>query len=154
MLKNCWIKSFRRFELLIVVLILTGCQSIPVDKSSSNLPSLYQQLGGATAIKIAVRKMVVRLHQDQKLSELFKETNDDELRQNFQDFICQLTDGGCEYQGAEMLDIHAELYITKGEFDHFVSLFIYSMEDANIPFDAQNKLLARLAKLRSEIIEL
>ncbi len=139
-----------RFVLLaIIVLVLLSCQS-----KTSNKQSLYQQLGGQAAIKSVIQRMVVRLHRDEKLAELFVDVDDKELKKNLTDFVCQISQGGCEYQGAEMVDIHAEMYVTKAEFDHFVTLFIYSMQDENIPFTAQNKLLARLAALRGQVIEL
>lgn len=115
--------------------------------------TLYDALGGRQSVEIAIDRMVVRLHNDKHLSELFNETNDKELKRNLVDFICQLSGGGCEYEGAEMLDAHSEMFITKGEFDRFVTLFIYSMDDAKIPFTAQNKLLKLLAEMRGEVIE-
>ena len=140
------------YLVLITFLVLTACQSkvIIFDKDST----LYAELGGATKINIAITVMVKRLHGDERLGDLFTDVNDVELIQNFNDFICQLSDGGCEYHGAEMEDTHVALFITKAEFDRFVSLFIYSMEDAKISFSAQNKLLKKLANLRDSVIEL
>jgi hemoglobin len=142
---------------LIMLTILLGCTSRAVNDSELavvDADSLYNELGGRQRLVVTVDNLIRRLHQDSRLSELFVEVNDIELKQNLVDFLCQVADGGCEYQGAEMLDIHSELFITKGEFDHFVTLFIYSMQDAKISFVAQNKLLARLAAMRSEVIEL
>jgi len=143
--------NFIQLSFLMSLFMLASCQS---QHSSIDNTSLYQQLGGEKSITRVINSMVTRLHHDPKLSELFVEVEDKELKRNFVAFICHLSGGGCEYQGAEMQDIHAELFITKAEFDRFVSLFIYSMEDENIPFLAQNKLLALLASLREEVIEI
>ena len=136
---------------IIIILMLASCQANKVTHSNQ---SLYQQLGGRVVIEGVINKMVYRLHHDTKLSELFVDVNDKELKINLESFICHLTGGGCNYQGAEMIDVHTELFITKAEFDRFVSLFIYSMEDEKINFSAQNKLLSRLALLRDQIIEM
>jgi len=141
---------------LLLILIIAGCQSssTKVSETQNVNNSLYLQLGGQETVNIAIISMVKRLHNDERLSELFNDVNDIELIQNFNDFICQLTGGGCEYQGATMEDIHTGLSISKAEFDRFVSMFIFSMQDANIAFPAQNKLLDKLAGLRDEVIEL
>lgn len=156
---NTFFRGYRFSGLLISImstLILFGCQSYTSNDVISDQEmdgSLYQQLGGKKAIKAVLYSMVSRLHRDDKLSELFFDVDDNELKNNLQDFICQLSGGGCDYHGANMLDIHTEMFITKAEFDRFVSLFIYSMQDANVPFTAQNKLLAKLAALREQVIE-
>ena len=147
-----------RFFVLIFAVLLTisSCQNntFNTNKVTDSNQTLYSQLGGEATINIAINSMIKRLHNDERLSELFNDVDDVELIQNFNDFICQLTGGGCEYNGATMEDIHAELFISKAEFDRFVSLFIFSMQDANITFRAQNKLLDKLAGLRGEVIEL
>ncbi len=146
--KRAYFKKF--IWVFISFILLTGCQSA----SYSPEQTLYQQLGGQSTVKSLIKVLVLRLHRDDRLSELFNDVDDKELSQNLQDFICHISDGGCEYQGAEMLDIHTEMFITKAEFDHFVSLFIFSMQDEAIPFLAQNKLLSLLADLRGEVIEI
>lgn len=146
--------KWRLSLLFAAIALLFGCQSTGHQQTKYNNESLYQQLGGQITIEKVIKRMVLRLHRDKKLTELFVDVDDKELKQNLIDFICQLSDGGCEYQGAEMIDINTEMFITKAEFDHFVSLFIFSMQDENISFTEQNKLLARLAALRGEVINL
>ena len=148
-------KTKCQFSIIILtVLFLFSCQSVSHLEENSNNDTLYQQFGGQAAVKLVIKRMVTRLHRDEKLTELFVDVDDNELRTNLEDFVCKISDGGCEYHGADMIDIHTEMLITKAEFDHFVTLFIYSMQDENIAFPAQNKLLARLAALRDQVIEL
>jgi len=144
--------SIQTIVYLFVIFMLASCQ-VGTSLSTTDT-SLYQQLGGSVVIKSVIKRTLVRLHRDKKLSEIFSEVDENEFTTNLDNFICQISGGGCEYQGAEMIDVHAELFITKAEFDHFVSLFIFSMRDEDVPFLAQNKLLALLAGLRHEVIEL
>ena len=148
--------KFRIVAWIMSALVFTGCQSLSNDGLLANplSDSLYAELGGQAAIEKLVNKFVARLHYDPRLKELFVETNKQELKQNIADFICEITDGGCDYQGASMEDIHSGLEITKGEFDYFVSLFILSMKCEEIPFKAQNRLLAKLAAMRGAVINL
>lgn len=101
--------------------------------------SLYIALGGKPAVDRLVSNFFYRLHNDRQLKELFVDSDKRELRQNIADFICEISDGDCEYQGVAMEDIHAGLEITEGEFDHFVTLFILTMKNLDIPFQAQNR---------------
>lgn len=148
--------KFRIVAWIMSVLFFTGCQSLSNDGLLSNprSNSLYAELGGQAAVEKLVSKFVTRLHYDPRLKELFVETNKQELKQNIADFICDIADGGCDYQGASMEDIHSGLEITKGEFDYFVSLFIFSMRSEEIPFKVQNRLLAKLAGIRGDVINL
>jgi hemoglobin len=56
------------------------------------------------------------------------------------------------YTGDSMLDVHAGMNINENHFNLMVDLLINAMDDANIPHNTQNKMLAKLATMRSDII--
>lgn len=143
-------------QLPIIVMLsflLAGCISNQTETRHQQ-QNLYAELGGKVVVDRLVKKFVRRLHHDAHLKELFVESDKQELQQNIADFICEISGGGCEYQGASMEDIHAGLDITEGEFDYFVTLFILTMKSEEIPFQAQNRLLAKLAAMRGDVIHL
>lgn len=139
--------------IITVIFLLASCVSNQTETRHQQ-KNLYAELGGQVAVDRLVNKFVRRLHHDARLKELFVESDKQELQQNIADFICEICGGGCEYQGASMEDIHAGLDITESEFDYFVTLFILTMKSEDIPFQAQNRLLAKLAAMRDDVIHL
>ena len=51
-----------------------------------------------------------------------------------------------------MKDVHADMDITKADFNALVEVLQVSMEAKGIPFGAQNRMLARLAPMHREVV--
>lgn len=63
-----------------------------------------------------------------------------------------LSRGPCEYTGDPMHVVHKGLNITERQFNAVVEDLQEAMVRLRLPEPAQNRLLARLAPLRGEII--
>lgn len=61
--------------------------------------------------------------------------------------FCSLTGGGCVYPGKNMTDAHVGMNITTAQFNALAEDLQFAMDAANVPFRAQNKLVARLAPM-------
>lgn len=129
----------------LLALLLGAC-------ASTREPSLYAELGGEDGIERLVGLMVERVHSDPRIGELFAETDLAYLGERLQEQICQIADGPCEYTGLPMADAHSGMDISEREFNWFVEDVEQAMREAGLPLATQNRLLARLAKLRAEII--
>jgi hemoglobin len=66
--------------------------------------------------------------------------------------LCLVADGPCEYTGDSMIDTHAGMGVTEGDFNAIVENMMAAMDKAEVPLGPQNRLLARLATFRGEII--
>ncbi len=113
--------------------------------------TLYQQLGGEAAIELITSKLLDRILTNPKIDFLFKETDREDLHQKIVDQICMETGGPCQYEGLDMVEAHSGMDIKYSEFDVFVEDFILAMEDADIPFRLQNKVLAIFAPMREDV---
>lgn len=113
--------------------------------------SLYQQLGGKPAIENITKHLIDRLLDNEKINFLFKETDREDLHIKIVDQICMETGGPCKYEGLDMVEAHSGMDIKYSEFDIFVEDFILAMEDAEIPFRLQNKVLAIFAPMREDV---
>ncbi len=51
-----------------------------------------------------------------------------------------------------MKKAHSGMDITKSDFNALVEVLQLSMDDQNIPFSVQNRMLARLAPMHREIV--
>ncbi|MCB1582907.1 MAG: group 1 truncated hemoglobin [Marinicella sp.] len=130
----------------MVFLILTL-----VTVTAHSEDSLYQQLGGKPAIEKITKHLLDRLLNNEKINFLFKETERDDLHIKIVDQICMETGGPCKYEGLDMVEAHSGMNIKYSEFDIFVEDFILAMEDAEIPFRLQNKVLAIFAPMREDV---
>ncbi len=137
-----------KFALLTIAFTLftfTGCANVGTN-------NLYTDLGGKEGVDKLVRSIVELSHNDPGIKVHFDGIDDDNLITQLNAQICMLADGGCTYEGLEMLDAHAGMELTEAEFDIFVDVVIKAMEANNISFSAQNRLLALFAPMRRDII--
>lgn len=61
--------------------------------------------------------------------------------------MCELMNGGCKYPGRDMKSSHANMKVNREAFNALVEQFQFAMDKHNVPFSAQNKLLAKLAPM-------
>ena len=132
---------------IVLIASLAGCSS------ASNL-TLYQQLDGQAGLQRLVDSFINQIGNDEQIIHYFEHANISHFREGFINHLCVLTDGPCEYTRDSMVDIHTGMHITEGDFNHVVDLLINAMNEQNISHTVQNKILAKMAPLRTEIIKI
>lgn len=138
----------RRLAILTLSLGLTACASTtPVADDS-----LYQALGGQTGIEQIVEGMLINIADNPRIVGHFANTDIDRLNQKLIEQFCVESGGPCEYTGDSMRDSHTGLDLTESDFNALVEALTDAMQDLDVPVTAQNRLLARLAPMRSDII--
>lgn len=114
--------------------------------------TLYRALGEKPGLVALMDTFVANIVADARIASQFKETNVDHLKAQLVDQICMVSGGPCEYKGASMKLIHANLDITKADFHALVEDLQAAMDVRGIPFATQNQLLARLAPMHRDVI--
>lgn len=114
---------------------------------------LYQQFGERAGLEAVTDALIELILADEKIAPLFENTDMASFKDHFVDFICMTMDGPCTYEGLEMEEVHTGMEITKAEFNGLVEQLYDAMETCSIPRAAQNELIARLARLRGQVIE-
>ena len=137
--------------LLSVALLCAGCASVSRPTSAPDA-SLYEALGGEPAVRQLVRDFTSMMARDDRVKEIFAFTDWGAFRPTMHDFLCQVSDGGCEYEGSDMRTAHRGVGITHAEFNVSVELMQKAMNKNRIPLSAQNRLLARLAGFHGDIV--
>lgn len=132
--------------LLATAMTLSGCQLL---NSSS---TLYDDLGGMPVIEKITDNFINEISYDQQIAQHFKDTKIDRFREKLIEQLCNVSDGPCQYSGDSMLDVHQKMNITETEFNRTVDLLVNAMNQAGVPHRVQNRLLARLAPMRPDII--
>ena len=113
---------------------------------------LYAALGEKAGIDRLAGDFVARLLRHPRIGAHFKDAKPEALQQSLAEQFCALSGGPCTYQGADMLDVHADMDINKGDFNALVEVLQRAMDAQGIAFSQQNRLLALLAPMHRDII--
>ena len=114
--------------------------------------ALFRALGERPGIDRIVDDFVPRLVADPRMSEFFKKTDQAHLKQMLAEQFCVVAGGPCTYTGLPMKTAHRDMDISKGDFNALVEVLQASMDAQHVPFATQNQLLARLAPMHRDIV--
>ncbi len=115
--------------------------------------SLYERLGGKDAIAAVVGDFRARSVADDRINAKFVQTDPARLEAMLVDQICEATGGPCTYTGRDMRQAHTDMAVTAAEFDAQVEILAASLNHFNVPQAEQDELLALLAPMRDDIVE-
>ena len=115
--------------------------------------SVYEQLGGETAIALAVDSFYDRMMADASLSHYFEGMDLEALRAHQRAFLAVALGGPEEYDGRSMRNAHSGLAITDDEFTSTVG----HLGDALLELGVTPELVAQIARrielMRAAIVE-
>ncbi|MEP6504112.1 MAG: group 1 truncated hemoglobin [Betaproteobacteria bacterium] len=143
---------------LCAAFLLAGAAPAARAQSAAPAPAasadnaLYLALGGQAGIARIVDDFVPRLVADPRTGEFFKKTNQAHLKEMLALQFCTVSGGGCVYTGIPMKTAHQDMDISKGDFNALVEVLQKSMSAQGVAFSTQNQLLARLAPMHRDII--
>ncbi len=130
-----------------LVMVLSGCATTPPA-------SLYAQLGEQAGVERLVDAIIVEVKASDSFDDLFAQTDFPYFRERLIEQICQISGGPCEYTGLPMEDAHSGMNISESEFTAFVEDVELAMRKIKLPLQTQNRLLARFAAMRAEVIRM
>jgi hemoglobin len=137
-----------RSLLLVIVLSLTACaQQAPKDDS------LYRDLGEQAGITRIVEGMLLNIAGDPRIVRHFENIDIVRLRDKLVEQICVEAGGPCTYTGDSMEESHKGQNLTPSDFNALVENLQDAMSAQGVPMPAQNRLLARLAPMRAQVID-
>jgi hemoglobin len=138
------------FRLLagLMLILLVGCAQQPARDDS-----LYQALGERAGIQRIVEGMLLNVAKDPRIVEHFRKVDIERLRDKLVEHLCVDSGGPCRYTGDSMAEAHKGQNLTRSDFNALVENLIAAMDAEKIPVPTQNRLIARLAPMRGEVIE-
>jgi hemoglobin len=137
-----------RTLLLAVVLSLVACAQQPPQDNS-----LYLALGQQAGITRIVEGMLLNIAADPRIVRHFANVDIVRLRDKLVEQICVEAGGPCTYTGDSMEESHKGQNLTRSDFNALVENLQAAMIAQAVAMPAQNRLLARLAPMRAQIIE-
>ena len=115
--------------------------------------SLYDRLGGQTAIVSVVDSFVGRVAADKRINKKFARSDIPRVKTMLVDQICNQTGGPCTYTGRSMKEAHRDMKVTEGEFNALVEDLVATLNQFNVPKAEQDELLTALGSMKADIIE-
>jgi len=137
-----------RSLLLVVVLTLAACAQQPAKDDS-----LYRDLGEQAGITRIVEGMLLNIAGDARIVRHFENIDIERLRDKLVEQICVEAGGPCTYTGDSMKESHKGQNLTPSDFNALVENLQDAMTAQGVAIPAQNRLLARLAPMRAQVID-
>ncbi|HEX5841193.1 MAG TPA: group 1 truncated hemoglobin [Pseudomonas sp.] len=134
--------------LLSLLLSLAACAQLPAGNDQ-----LYHELGAQAGITRIVEGMLLNIARDPRIAHHFDNIDIVRLRDKLVEQICVEAGGPCTYTGDSMEESHKGLHLTPGDFNALVENLEQAMNAEGIAIPAQNRLLARLAPMRGQVID-
>ena len=132
--------------------------AVALDASAQAQKSLYDRLGGKTAIVAVVDDFVANCAADTRINKFFAATAADKNRltafkNKLVDQICEAAGGPCKYTGRDMKTAHAGMGISNADFNALVEDLTKSLNTFKVAKAEQDQLLAVLGPMRPQIVE-
>jgi hemoglobin len=132
---------------LVLFVFAAACASPQLDRRP-----LYAQLGGEAGLAALVDRFLQELARDPDAAPQFRGVDVKRFRTQLTLHLCQTFDGPCRYEGASLAEVHRGMQISQREFNAVVEDLVRAMESLRLPTPVQNRVLARLAPLREQVV--
>ena len=111
----------------------------------------FQAFGGKEGLVKIMDDFMIGLVADPRTKPFFDNDKQTFIKAMLVEQMCELMNGGCKYAGRDMKTSHANMKVNREGFNALVEQFQFAMDKHNVPFSAQNKLLAKLAPMYRDI---
>ena len=142
---------------LILALPSTAAETTAMTHSANlgNKPmegtATFEAFGGKEGLVKIMDDFMIGLVADPRTKPFFDNNKQAFIKAMLVEQMCELMNGGCKYPGRDMTTSHANMKVNREAFNALVEQFQYAMDKHNVPFAAQNKLLAKLAPMYRQI---
>ena len=124
--------------------------AMPVQAQSND--ELYQQLGSQPGLVKLTDDFMQRLLADPRMNPFFKDVDQAHVKKELVIQFCEVSGGPCKRNGPDMKKVHSGIDVDRAAFNALVEVLQQSMDAQGIAFSAQNRLLAKLAPMHRDII--
>ncbi|MBM3568474.1 MAG: group 1 truncated hemoglobin [Alphaproteobacteria bacterium] len=135
--------------LALAPLLLAGCEMMAMQPKER---SLYDRLGGRTALVAVVDDFTARMAADDRVNKHFAKTDIPKFKAHLVDQLCQVSGGPCQYTGRDMPTAHKGMNVTLAEFDITGGHLAATLDKFNVPMREKNEVLSVAGSLRDQIV--
>jgi len=132
----------------------------PYEQSNANAGAapfenarLAEIFGGQDGIRAITDRTISLSTADPRISDIFASHDMVRLRRTLFEQFCFILGAGCDYTGRDMKGSHASMGVQRKDMNALVENLQQAMRENDIPFSAQNRLLAKLAPMSRDVVE-
>lgn len=129
--------------------VVVRAPTLPVITDDSNLYEAFGEREGLTKI---MDDFMIRLVANPATKPFFENSDQERIKLQLVEQFCVIMKGPCTYSGRSMAEVHKGTNIPERAFYALVEEFQKSANKFNVPFRAQNRLIAALAPMHRDII--
>lgn len=136
---------------------------LPVDSYSQNNSNagatpfetdrMAEIFGGHDGIRAITDRTIELSIADTRISAIFAGHDMVRLRRTLFEQFCFILGAGCDYTGRDMRASHGGMGVQRKDMNALVENLQQAMRERDVPFAAQNRLLAKLAPMSRDIVE-
>jgi len=116
-------------------------------------PSLYERLGGDSAVSALVDAFVGKVLADDRIRSAFARTNIPRFKLMLIDQLCAAAGGPCPYTGEDMKTAHRGRHIGAAQFDAMMEDLAISLDQLRVAAAERRDVLAMAESMRADIVQ-
>ena len=116
------------------------------------LRPVLEQFGGEAGLTRLMDTFMAGLLADEQMGPFFANADQARVKRQLVEQFCVILGGDCTYTGRDMKSSHAGMGVDRADFNRLVEVLQVAMDQHDVPFSAQNKLLAKLAPMHREVV--
>jgi hemoglobin len=117
----------------------------------ASLRPVFEAFGGEAGLVALMDLFMTKLVADPRTKRFFENADQVAVKKHLVEQFCAILGGGCAYTGRDMRTAHQGFDIDRAQFNALVEDLQIAMNERDIPFRAQNQLLAKLAPMHRDI---
>jgi hemoglobin len=135
--------------------LIAGCAALmlsswmPIANAGDNMMGKF---GGRDGLQKVVDDSVDLWAKDPRIAKNFDNANLPHLKAMLGEQFCELLGGGCKYAGLDMKAAHTGRNLKNADFNFLAEDLQIVMSQHDVPFWAQNKLVAQLASMQRDVV--
>jgi hemoglobin len=143
----------RKIQLFILFLgMALALPALAQEGARVSDASTFKAFGEKAGLVKIMDDFMIGLLKDARTKPLFADADQQRVKEQLVEQICEMLQGPCRYSGSKMKPVHAHLGINREHFNALVEQLQFAMDKNGVPFAAQNKLLAVLAPMHRDIV--
>jgi hemoglobin len=147
-----------RIQMLAAAAVVMLLSVTAGAQTAAKQKSLYDRLGGKTAIAAVVDEFVGRVAADNRINHFFAATASNpaqlaSFKGKLVDQICQAAGGPCKYTGRDMKTAHQGMGISAADFNALVEDLVGALDKFKVGATEKNQLLGVLGPMQGAIVE-
>ena len=115
--------------------------------------AMSKAFGGQDGIRRVVNRLIDLNGNDPVIGEIFATEDRVRFQRTLFEHMCFLLNAGCIYTGMDMRSAHKNMGIQQADMNRMVENLQKAMDAEGVRFQAQNRLLAKLATMRTDVVE-